>query len=168
MIKFNIPYLEQIIDKSKLTYSEFSKSIGMASSYISNAIGREHMSKSALLLITKIYDADYDKLTTTTKEPDTLDSNLYDVLIGLGSRVAKLEDAISKMNESKNQFDSLSSNEKIILLLKQMTMYGGCDEQDFIDKSKEYGFTAEQRQFAINFLKCRIDSKGKSRWIIRK
>lgn len=168
MIKFNTEYMKQIIEDSKLTLSKFSQSIGMAESFMSNSINRGTISKYALLLISKMYDADYDKLTTTTKEPDTLDSNLYDVLIGLGSRVAKLEDAISKMNESKNQFDSLSSNEKIILLLKQMTMYGGCDEQDFIDKSKEYGFTAEQRQFAINFLKCRIDSKGKSRWIIRK
>ncbi len=172
MIKFNTEYVKEIMADAKLTLTKLSNSIGMADSYMSNAMNRGTISKYALLLISKMYDADYEKLIDTSKpnalKTDTLDSNLYAVLMGLGSRVAKLEDTIAKMQESKNQFDSLSTNEKIILLLKQMTMYGGCDEQDFIDKSKEYGFTAEQRQFAINFLKCRIDSKGKSRWIIRK
>ena len=172
MLKFNTEYMKQIIEDSKLTLAKFSQSIGMADSYMSNAMNRGTISKYALLLISKMYDADYEKLIDTSKpnitKTDTLDANLYAVLMDLGNRVTMLEDTIAKMKESKNQFDSLTANEKIILLLKQMTMYGGCDEQDFIDKSKEYGFTAEQRQFAINYLKCRIDSKGKSRWIIRK
>ena len=102
MIYINVPYMKEIIKKSRLTGKGFSESIGQGEAWTRNTLNRGHARSSTIDLICRMYGADYVKLTTPVPKeekqketaPITLDDESLEVLVNALVRIEKKLDRL--------------------------------------------------------------------------
>ena len=82
-------------------------------------------------------------------------------------QIDKLKAEIENL-KNKSSNINLSDNEKAVLLLKQMTMYGSCEFKDYQSKALSYGINQQQQEFAIKYLNCIVVNTNNVKWIKRK
>lgn len=105
-VQFNEDYLNQIIVKSGSTRAEFSEHLGKSDNYISDCCRVGRISISVALLICKLYDADYDKLTYFTpaqEEKPKEDVRTDDLIVKL------LENMVEKNLYLYNEIEKLKA-----------------------------------------------------------
>lgn len=164
----NFDYLYSIAKSKNKTIIELSQEIGMEKSYISDRKRQGTMYDAHIRLICALYGADYKELTTipntstTSTTPATTDTTIGFILKSLQG----LSERVSALESSKQV--SVSDKEEIVLLLRQMTKFGQCEEAHFKAKAKSYGFSTELVQFAIENQNCKRDVTAGKVWLIRK
>ena len=67
-ININIPYFKEVVSKSHMTQSEFSKSLGQGDAWVRNVLSRGCALENTIKLMCRMYGADYNKLTTPVTE----------------------------------------------------------------------------------------------------
>lgn len=82
-------------------------------------------------------------------------------------QIDKLKAEIENL-KNKSSNINLSDNEKAVLLLKQMTVYGSCEFKDYQSKALSYGINQQQQEFAIKYLNCIVVNTNNVKWIKRK
>lgn len=161
----NFDYLYSIAKSKNKTLIEISQEIGMEKSYISDRKRQGTMYDAHIRLICALYGADYKELTTIPATPNTPVTT--DVSIGfILESLQKLSERVSTLESSKQV--SVSDKEEIVLLLRQMTKFGQCEEAHFKAKAKSYGFSSELVQFAIENQNCKREVTAGKVWLIRK
>lgn len=148
--------IDRVMKETGKYGTQLSREMGMNDGFISETKIRGVMSQPMIKLFCSMYGVREDELVINSekedsekpKESSSFDRYVLDCLSKISERVAVLEKAFEQKHIS------LSENENCVLLLQQMTKYGGCEEKKFRDKAQTYGFTKESMEFAIKHLNC--------------
>lgn len=155
-VKINVSVIDRVLRDTGKYGTQISREMGMNDGFISDVKIRGVMSQPMIKLFCSMYKVSEEELVASSekedseksKESNTFDIYLLDCISKISERVAILEKAFEQKHIS------LSENENCVLLLQQMTKYGGCEEKRFRDKAQTYGFTKESMEFAIKYLNC--------------
>jgi transcriptional regulator with XRE-family HTH domain len=166
-VKFNSDYLNEIIKANNTSANQLSMDLGMNHSYLSHSKKKGEIREAHARIICQLFNADYDKLickeVEKEKASDDLTKYMLESIASLKERIAVLEKTI--INKADIQ---ISQNEKAITLLKQMLMYGACEEEDFKNKASSYGIEQGSIEFAIKYLGCKKEIKARKMWLMKK
>lgn len=120
-----------------------------------------------LLCLTYGLDPETLKAAPPTSEADAPEDKPVTGNTGIETQLARIADALEAIVTTPDfaEKPTLTKIERCVLLLKQMTCYGGCQRADFEAKALEYGMSPEMQDMAIRMTKLKPTTKNGADWL---
>lgn len=172
MVTVNFDKLYEVFKTRRIKLSEVSLRIGHSDNYLSQRKSKYNntIPEVMLKLICDLYGLDEDEFIVSP-QINNCDKTMGGIEISeewATKLFSKLDKIIELLEVRERQNIMLTVQEDIVLLLQQMLRHGSCIEEQFKQKAKQSGYSAELCTYAIDFLECKRDVVNGKVWLKKK
>lgn len=173
MVKINAQKVKAALAEKGITQAKASYAAGYKTkNSLGTCLSRGEIPELNFRLLCLTYGLDPEELKTAplTPEEPVPEGKTVTGNTGIEAQLARIADALEAIATTPNapnagEAPTLTKIERCVLLLKQMTCYGGCPHKDFEAKALEYGMPSEMQDMAIRMTAIKRTTRNGCDWL---